>query len=657
MEARELERVRPVEQPAPQRRGVTFRAVLIGFLIMPFNSYWIVQTETVRYASFPTTVSLFYNVIFILLILVAVNHLIRRFWPAKALSQGELCVIYIILCLSSTLPSHDGFQVLAPIIAHPFRYANPVNQWQELFMKYLPSWLFVSDEQALRGMYEGNSSIWLPENFRPWLVPVISWSAFASALYLVTLSMTAIFRRRWIESEKLTYPIIQLPLEMASPRTQVFSNRLLWLAFGIVFAIDFLNGLHVLYPSVPQIPVKATAIPQFNLAQQLVERPWNAVGRLMIGFYPFIIGIGLLLPKDLVFSCWFFFFQWKAQRVLAAYLGWTHLRGFPYVNEQTFGGYVGLALFCLWTSRHYLRRVLRTAIGTARELEDSEEPMSYRAALFYIVLGFVFLVGFSWRAGMAVAFALAFFLIHFTIALSVTRIRAEMGLPAHDMHYIGPTNMLPLVLGTKNISPRTLTINEIYFWFNRAYRSYAMPHQAEAFKLAERSGIANRPLAAVMFFSITGGTIVAFWALLQCYYNYGVSAKMSWVANYFGFETCNRLAGKLNNPLPASRGTVAAVILGFLFTLGLMTVKMRYVWWPLHPVGYAVSASWAMDHMWCALLVAWAIKATLTRYGGAPAYRRLVPFAFGLILGDLVCGNLWTIYGIIRSVPTYSIWQ
>lgn len=658
MEARKPEPV-AAEQPRPRLlpKGVTFRAVMVSFVLMPFNSYWLIQTESIRYASFPTTISLFYNVIFVVLFFSAVNQLLRRFWPQKALSQGEQMVVYVILCLTSCFASHDAIQVLAPVMAHPFRFADSVNQWAELFINYIPPWLSMRDPVSLRGMYEGGTSLFLPEHIMPWFGPAAWWVAFTSALYLVTLSMASIFRRRWIESEKLTYPIIQLPLEMAAPETRVYRDRLLWLAFAISFGIDLLDGLHVIYPAVPRIPVKAREYPAFDLGRSIVDRPWNALGFTPLSFYPFIIGLGLLLPKDLVFSCWFFYWGFNAQRIFAAYLGWTNLRGLPYTNEQALGAYVGLTLFILWTSRHYLREVGRKALGRVSTLDDSQEPVSYRMAIIYMILGFAFLIGFSVKAGMAFWYAMLFFGLHFTIALAVTRIRAEMGMPAHDLHYIGPNVSLPRFIGTVNLPRQTLTISQFYHWFNRAYRAYPMPHQAEAFKLAERTGISNRALFRVMFSAIVLGMIAAFWAALQCYYNYGIQAKSGGTPRWFGNEPWAQLAAWMNTPEHGNRPAFTGSVVGFFVTLALMALKMRYTWWPLHPVGYAISENWSMDFIWCPLFIAWTVKSLLTRYGGAPAYRRAVPFAFGLILGDLVGGNFWTIYGIARGITTYSIWQ
>jgi hypothetical protein len=78
-------------------------------------------------------------------------------------------------------------------------------------------------------------------------------------------------------------------------------------------------------------------------------------------------------------------------------------------------------------------------------------------------------------------------------------------------------------------------------------------------------------------------------------------------------------------------------------------------WWPIHPIGYAVSSAWAMEHMWFALFVAWAIKSIVTRYGGTPAQRSATSVAMGLILGDFLMGSVWSLYGLWKKVNPYSI--
>ena len=112
--------------------GVTWRSVLIATVLTPINCYWVVMMGEVRYSGHPTTVSLFFNVIFSILVIRLVNDLVRWRLPHLALSQGEQLVIYTMLSIASALAGHDGIQMLAPIVAAPHWYATPENRWEQL---------------------------------------------------------------------------------------------------------------------------------------------------------------------------------------------------------------------------------------------------------------------------------------------------------------------------------------------------------------------------------------------------------------------------------------------------------------------------------------------------------------------------------------------
>ena len=103
-------------------------------------------------------------------------------------------------------------------------------------------------------------------------------------------------------------------------------------------------------------------------------------------------------------------------------------------------------------SRRYL-------MGIARQLVSpkADEPISYRL----IVLGFlgasVFIVGFCLKMGMSFWIIIVYFAIWFAIAMAITRLRAELGSPVHDLHFIGPDEMLPRLLGIRRLGAVNLT--------------------------------------------------------------------------------------------------------------------------------------------------------------------------------------------------------
>jgi len=636
-------------------RGVTTRAVLLGFALLPINAYWVTQMEVIRYEGHPTTVSLFYNCVFILTVLLLLNLLVKRLSPAKALHRNELIVIYVILGIGSSLAGHDTLQIITPQIVCPFEGATPENKWAELFHQYLPNFLFLRDEHIYEGAFTGGTTLYRWDRLVGWGRPVLIWSVFVAVLLFQMLCFNIILRRRWMDREKLTYPITHLPLEMTSDRTPIFRNRFLWIGFAVAALVDCLNGLHGFYPAIPEVKVRVVQYDAY-MRDLFKGYPWGALAGTRLSFYPFAIGMGLLLPTDLAFSCWFFYLFWRLQYLISALLGLNKIPSFPYVEEQSTAAYFGLCLFALWMGRDHLKEVL-TRSFTSSGPDDRREGLPYRWAVGGLVLGFAFMLAFSYAIRMSMWIAVIFFTCYWMVSLAVTRVRAELGPPAHDLHRGGPDYVITNIFGMGSpVGPQNLTSMTQYFWFNRAYRSHAMPIQLEAFKMAEQTGMAFRPLTFVLIGASLIGTLSAFWANIHGYYTYGMSAKMSFVGRYFGVEPYNRLQSWISAPQPPNLNMDIAYLVGLAFTLALMALRVRFVWWPFHPVGYAVSSSWSMNCLWMPILIAWAIKVLVTRYAGPKAFHRVIPVALGLILGEFIVGSLWCLLGIGLQRSTYAFW-
>lgn len=609
--------------------------------------------EIVRYAGHPTTISIFFNSILILLALVVTNGLLRRVRPQWMFSQAELLTVYIMINLGSALVGHDFTQVLVPTLVHPFWFANATNQWAKLVFPHLNPALMVSDRETLEGFYSGNDSFLAWDNLQHWVGPLALWGSFVIVMLLSMLCLVILLRKQWTERERLAYPLVQLPLDMTSEKTPLYRNRLFWIGFGIAAAIDIWNGFAFLYPQIPDIPIKSV-----DLTPNFVVRPWNFIGWVPLCLYPFAIGLGILLPLDLSFSCWFFFIVWKMERVATAIFGFDTVPGAPFVNEQSFGAYMGIAVFAIWASRKHFGSLIRSAFSRKVELEDSGEPLPYRVAGALFLAGTIYMIFFMWFAGMAVHIAIVFVIIYWLLALAITRMRAELGPPAHDLHDAGPDRIITAIVGPDKMSDQNLTSLSQFFWFNRAYRSMAMPFQLEGFKIGERTQMNYNRLALAMVLAVVVGTIAAFWAVLSLTYKYGAATNMAppVVPLIFGGEPFNRLDGWLKTPVNTSANTSKAVAAGFILTIVLNTLRMQIPWFPFHPVGYAVSSSWSMHRLWICLLIAWMIKLVLLRYGGLQSYRKALPLFMGIILGECVVGGGWTLIGLALNIPTYAFW-
>jgi hypothetical protein len=120
------------------------------------------------------------------------------------------------------------------------------------------------------------------------------------------------------------------------------------------------------------------------------------------------------------------------------------------------------------------------------------------------------------------------------------------------------------------------------------------------------------------------------------------------------WESYNRLQNWLEYPADANMQVLGQMAFGLGLTVFLMTMRRMFLWFPFHPVGYAVAGSWTMSWMWFSVFISWFVKYILLRSGGLKIYRKAVPFFLGLMLGQFVSGSLWCLYGAITDKIVYG---
>ena len=108
----------------------------------------------------------------------------------------------------------------------------------------------------------------------------------------------------------------------------------------------------------------------------------------------------------------------------------------------------------------------------------------------------------------------------------------------------------------------------------------------------------------------------------------------------------NLIVSRLD-PSNPDLNAVLGVLVGAAVTIALGIVRLRFWWWPLHPVGYLASNTWGAQWWFIPFFIGGVAKVLVTRYGGLRLYRRTIPLAVGLIVGDLFNGGLWAILAVI----------
>jgi hypothetical protein len=642
--------------------GLTPRALLIGVLLVPTLCTWTLYTEIVAQSTELAVMSLSVGAVFALLVLLAINAALKRWTPRLAFTQAELVFIYIMQTVSIGISGVGMIQFLNIGLADIFRYATSSNGWTQ-FHPYLRSWAF-PDPTQLRGYYLGESSFFTRAHLLAWLAPILVWTAFIVVLLGTMLCLNVILRRRWVEQERFTFPIVMLPLELTRQGgdREFFTRKGLWAGFLIAFSLEALAGVAHLFPSIPFLPLKPSD-PRLDLSGLLTTPPWNAIGQLQLGFYPMAIGLTYFLPLDVSFSCWFFFVLRKMEDVTATALGFRDpgasmaLARIPYIGEQAGGAFLGLALFSLWGMRGYLKEVWLTALRPGRgPLDDRNEPLSYRGALIGIAVGFCALAAFAMLLGLTAWLAVLFFALWFLIVITYTRLRAEAGLPWAFGPDMTPHQMITALTGTQTLGMQNMVALTQFQWIDLDYRVTAMPAQLEAMKLAGEARANQRQIFGVILLATVLAALSSWVAVLACYYKYGAATAHvdSWRSS-MGSAPWKLLSGWVNSGMKPDWPRLEGVGAGMVVTALLMAGRARFLWWPFHPIGYVLAGTFTMPWLWCPTLIGWLLKWCLIRGGGMKLHRAAMPFFLGLILGDYVAGSLWALYGCVSGVPTYRV--
>jgi hypothetical protein len=641
-------------------RAVTPRAILLGLVLVPLLCWWSLKHELIHGGSEFVEASLVVIAVFTLFGLVLLNELLRRRAPRLVFSQGELLTVYAMLTVSLGIAGLGGMQVLPQMLGAAFYFASPENGWADLH-PMIPRWL-VPDPAVLQAFYEGNSTFFTRPHLLGWAMPMLAWSAFILALLGAMFCLNVMIRRSWVEHERLAFPLVYLPFELTRAETSrsLLRSRSFWFAFVLVCILRSITGLHRVVPGFPDLADFDEEGQSFPLDEILVNPPWNAIGYTRLSFHPMVIGITYFLPLDVAFSAWFFFLVVKAEQVLAAMWGWEPAGGSmaqpPYTGEQGAGAFIVLALMALLGARRHLAAVCRKAFTGDPRVEDRDEPLSYRAAVFGFLAAFALLVLFMVAARMSASLAVTFFALFFLYLLTATRLLAEAGPMLIYSPDVSPHRLMVNVAGVRYWSAQNLTSLSYLQWFDLDYRTVAMPQQLEAFKLAESARIPPRRLTLWLFASTALATVASFVAILAIYYHYGATVPLagnSWRLEQ-GSVPFDTLSGWLNNPADTDWTSIQWIGMGGAITAALVYLRGQFLWWPFHPSGFVLAhAGLAMTWVWFPMFMGWLAKAAILRYGGMKLFRAAIPFFLGLLLGDIVVGVLWAIAGTVLNMEIY----
>jgi hypothetical protein len=174
-------------------------------------------------------------------------------------------------------------------------------------------------------------------------------------------------------------------------------------------------------------------------------------------------------------------------------------------------------------------------------------------------------------------------------------------------------------------------------------RTFLLPSLLDSYRLAGWAKVDTRRLLAPIGLAIGAAVLSSYVALLLIPYRYSGVSLEPWFFLWSPQQPWKTLVARLAQPLRPNPLGMTFIAVGALVTVGLFAMRTRFVWWPLHPMGFAMGPSWPMIQLWFSVFIGWVAKSILLRYGSAKTYDRAKPFFMGLVVGEFAAAAIWLV--------------
>jgi hypothetical protein len=519
-------------------------------------------------------------------------------------------------------------------------------------------------------------SIWeLP--WRTWGPTLAFWMPLAVLMGVMALCFALIVHPQWSERELLAYPVARF-MEELSGRDEgralpnLVRDRMFWLGFVPLFLFHVIDGLHVWFTWVPEIP-RALDFNPLKVLFPNASKIWLSMAYFNPTIYASVIAFCFFMTTSVSFSLGIGHFLFIALATFLLTQGipmeWEAI-GAKKANLMRFGAYAGIATIVLYTGRRYYVKVAGNAFAFMRSKEaPNYATWAARVAAVCAILFTVLLhrIGLDWL--LAVCFVGLMCLMH----IVMSRIVSETGAFYIESGWV-PVGVMTGLFGFDLLGPTGyIIVGVLSAVFLLDPREILMPYLSTALRLADKT--ANvKPARIVPWLGIACAVslglagVVTIWLL----YNHGVMTGDSFARHDVPVSTFDTVTQYISTA--SAEGTLAQatraqglehwklfepdsgafpwVGFGLVLAIGTAAARLRLPWWPLHPVAFAVWGTWPMIVLAFSFFLGWIVKASVVSIGGARAYHQLKPLMIGVIAGELAISLTWTAVGAIYYFVT-----
>jgi hypothetical protein len=546
------------------------------------------------------------------------------------------------------------------------------------------SWWWMPPLEVVRRITVGGAAV----DWGAWAGSIVFWSLYFLVFYLFGSSVMLLLRRRWLDVERVPFPYVIATYDVVSRVSGEPGSKktMRWFLIGFLVALIF--EVQVLCTYVwawwPDLlawrgTATTTTSPQGCVgvyASDPIESSlvwWPGYTKNIL---PFLVYY--LAPLEVLFSVWVFFIVIvilaQIAYIMGYYtgvfsngsccriLGWagssiSPLFGPPYywMWVTMIGGTLAVTVMMLFHARGYIAETLRLAMRGGRSPEEAREPFTYRQIYIFIVLSAVILLAFCFSAGLSIGTALAVLIVGaFINTVAAAYVLGLSGCGYIHERALWPSWPLRLIWPT---APQAYSTDWI---MSHVFMHTGLNHVTHGVQTGAYLTIQNLKIGDMgrinlrdIFILTTIASIIAIFV---------GNATRVWIINLLGVGRvpiwgacsvttwCDNDFARYEQAPPAIFQFEAGAA-GFIIVMVLFLLRARFIWWPLHPVGFILATGVAPNWMreWNAFLGAWIAKFLTLRIGGSKAYEEYgIPFVSGGIAGYALANLIAYLIGTVR---------
>jgi len=503
-----------------------------------------------------------------------------------------------------------------------------------------------------------------------WMPTLFWWGLLYAGLALIALGQGTIWRRRWIDIEKVPFPQTRVATELVDKAT---GTGLFRVRYDMPFLIGSLLGvayqlpllLSYMFPWFPDIYGWRTNTCTMGAQWITPDSPLaGIVGLAQFNKNPAFGAIFYMAPLNVLFGAWFWYLVFAVLMQVAFTMGyytgilgesgcgrvWCGTTGyrvgepFKWNAFSSAGVSTGIFIGYVILNWKYLAETINAALGRLgkdRLAEyDRTEPTSYRNSWGLFLLGAVLVIAAFMATEVGLPAAILLVVTNVIVSFVCTRSYSLVGfiVPAGSNFYEGPMKML-LGGGTQYGNTQ---------WYVSMGMTYALACEPTtgggtsvpfitslgSYQMASVNKVSVKNVLKIQLFVCVIAAFISIAGAVWGFYTFGITKMPSSVGSFYSWYegyTPDQVANR-----PTYEPWLPHMVAGAAFAMLLSFLHSRFVWFPLEPLGFllATDGHALIEGIWTMTLAAWVAKIITLRIGGSKLYEKTgTPVAIGFIIG------------------------